>query len=385
MAVRQVNSYVSKVIELWHLGYDAQLVITCVEGHMGINLQQGLLACEIVSHRYSQNEHPRRKPTQPHVHRRQPTHGRHQQHPLPREQHPPSREQPAKRRRREKRAFAMAGKEAAQVPSSQHPQLPVQPGATSHAPPAATPSLLPPWHDRHPPLLPRAEQAGEQQHHHCPQPSEEVSHPHSPFGASQPVIIEVPLVTEQVTVATDSLPPLPLVKQPGQTPPHPSVLELPPLLPIEQSDHHQHPPQRLPFQPVDLNFKSFCFQVPSLQPSLPSITPPPRRAGRVMAPRSKTGDPLVIRKPGKYLKTVQSQNIERAVWMTTPLLKRVAIAGGGYGGWVEDVSLFVRFVDLGLGLYTEPCIVYDEDSDLSDPGDTDITGPGRRSILDELD
>ena len=104
-----------------------------------------------------------------------------------------------------------------------------------------------------------------------------------------------------------------------------------------------------------------------------------------MAPRSKTVDPLVIRKPGKYLKTVQSQNIERAVWMTTPLLKRVAIAGGGYGGWVEDVSLFVRFVDWGLGLYTEPCIVYDEDSDLSDPGDTDITGPGIRSILDELD
>ena len=68
---------------------------------------------------------------------------------------------------------------------------------------------------------------------------------HSPFGASQTVIIDVALVTEQVTVATDSLPPLRLVKQPGKTPHNPSVLELPPLLPFEQAGHHQHPPQHL--------------------------------------------------------------------------------------------------------------------------------------------
>ena len=68
--------------------------------------------------------------------------------------------------------------------------------------------------------------------------------------------------------------------------------------------------------------------------------------------------------------------------MSTPLLKRV-MSDGGRGGWVGDVSLFVRFIDWGLGLYTEPCIVYDDDSDLSDPSLTD-TGP-EKSILDELD
>ena len=50
---------------------------------------------------------------------------------------------------------------------------------------------------------------------------------------------------------------------------------------------------------------------------------------------------------------------------------------------MEDVSLFVRFVDWGLGLYTEPSIVYDDDSDLSVAEGTD-TGP-ETSILDELD
>ena len=81
----------------------------------------------------------------------------------------------------------------------------------------------------------------------------------------------------------------------------------------------------------------------------------------------KPSDPLVMRKPEKYLKTMQNQNIERAVWMSTPLLKRV-MSDGGQGGWVGAVSLFVRF---------------DEDSDLSDPGITD-TAP-EKSILDELD
>ena len=53
------------------------------------------------------------------------------------------------------------------------------------------------------------------------------------------------------------------------------------------------------------------------------------------------------------------------------------------GGWVEDVGLFVRFVDSELGLYTEPSIVYDEVSYLADAGGTD-TGPVT-SIPDELD
>ena len=50
---------------------------------------------------------------------------------------------------------------------------------------------------------------------------------------------------------------------------------------------------------------------------------------------------------------------------------------------MESVSLFVRFVDCGLGLHTEPSIVYDEDCDLSDAGGTD-KGP-ETCILDELD
>ena len=50
---------------------------------------------------------------------------------------------------------------------------------------------------------------------------------------------------------------------------------------------------------------------------------------------------------------------------------------------MEDVGLFVRFVDSELGLYTEPSIVYDEVSYLADAGGTD-TGPVT-SILDELD
>ena len=50
--------------------------------------------------------------------------------------------------------------------------------------------------------------------------------------------------------------------------------------------------------------------------------------------------------------------------MSTPLLNWVVI-NGGEGGWVGEVCLFVRFVDWGLGLFTEPSIVYDEDSDIS--------------------
>ena len=80
------------------------------------------------------------------------------------------------------------------------------------------------------------------------------------------------------------------------------------------------------------------------------------------------------------------QNIEGAVWMSTPLLKRAASVRGSWygGGWVEDVGLFVRFVDSGLGLYTEPSIVYDDDdSDPSDERGPD-KGPEKSCILDEL-
>jgi len=185
MAVRhQMNNYVSKLIELWELGYDAQLFFTCVDGHMGINLQQSILAGGTVSHR--QNEHRGPKPTQPQVRRREPQVHCH--------------EQPAKRRRREKRASAreMVDEAAAQVPSSHH-QLPVQPGTTSpparappeSAPPGCAHSSLPPFlppadivcHDRHPPLHPLAVQAGDQQHLRCavfsPSP---VSTHHNPGG-----------------------------------------------------------------------------------------------------------------------------------------------------------------------------------------------------------
>ena len=181
---------------------------------------------------------------------------------------------------------------------------------------------------------------------------------------SQPVMEEEALVAEQaselVADAIDPLPPVLPVEQPGQYP-HPSVPKLPPHLPAELAGHHPHPSRHLlPLQPVDQILKSFSFQVPSLQPSLPSITSPHRRARRMMAPRPKPGDPFVIRKPVKYLRTLQNQNIERAVWLSTPLLKRVAASVGGSwcgGGWVESVGLFVRFVDCGLGLHTEPSIV----------------------------
>ena len=161
---------------------------------------------------------------------------------------------------------------------------------------------------------------------------------------------------------------------------------LPPHVPAEQPGHHLHPSQHLlPQQSVDQLLKSFCFQVSSLPPYLPSLMSPTRRVRRATTPRAKPSDPLVIRKPDKWLKALQNQNIERAVWMSTPLLKRAASAGGSWcgGGWVEDVGLFVRFIDSELGFYTEPSIVYDEDSHLSDAGGTD-TGPVT-SILDELD
>ena len=177
-------------------------------------------------------------------------------------------------------------------------------------------------------------------------------------------------IAEQVTATTESLPHLLPVQQPGQYPP-PSVFNLSSHLSVKQAAHHPHPSQHLlPLQPVRQLFKSFCFKVSSLQPSLPSLSSPPRRASRVMAPPwrwPKPSDPLVMRKPEKYLKTMQNQNIERAVWMSTPLLKRV-MSDGGQGGWVGAVSLFVRFYD---------------DCDLSDPGITD-TAP-EKSILDELD
>ena len=106
--------------------------------------------------------------------------------------------------------------------------------------------------------------------------------------------------------------------------------------------------------------------VSSLPPFLPFLMSPTRRVRRATTPRAKPSDPFVRRKPDKRLKALQNQNIERAVWMSTPLLNRAVSAGGTWcgGGWVEDDSLFVRFEDSGFGLYTEPSIVYDEDSHL---------------------
>ena len=104
-----------------------------------------------------------------------------------------------------------------------------------------------------------------------------------------------------------------------------------------------------------------------------------------MAPRPKikSSDPLVIRKAVKYYNTQQNQNIKRAVWMSTPLLHRV-VKGVCHAGWVDDVSLFVSFVDGEDGLHTEPEFVYDEDFllslDHSTPFGTDA-GPGRAEEL----
>ena len=102
-----------------------------------------------------------------------------------------------------------------------------------------------------------------------------------------------------------------------------------------------------------------------------------------MAKRPKRSDPLLIRKPVKHLKVLLTQNIERAVWMSSPLLSR-CMSTGGRGGWVGAVSLYIRFVDSEEeGLYTEPSIVYDDfDLSVAVPG---LPDAGRKNILDELD
>ena len=137
----------------------------------------------------------------------------------------------------------------------------------------------------------------------------------------------------------------------------------PPHPPAEQDGHLPHPPQHLPppLPPIDLVFKSFCSQALNLPPLLPSLKSP-RRVRGVTAPRPKLkpSDPLAIRKAVKYFKNLQNQNIKRAVWMSGPLLHGV-VKGVCPGGWVDDVSVFVSFVDSEDGLHTEPDFVYDED------------------------
>ena len=85
----------------------------------------------------------------------------------------------------------------------------------------------------------------------------------------------------------------------------------------------------------------------------------------------------------KHLNILQSQNIERAVWMSTPLLNWV-VKNGGEGGWVGDVCLFVRFVDLGLGLYIEPSIVYEEDFDIDISAGENNNSPRRPVQLTQV-
>jgi len=269
MAVRpQVNNYVSKLIELWHLGYDAQLVITCVDGHMGINLQQSLLACETVSHRYSQNEHHGRQPTQPQVRRRRP-HERHPQHPLPREQHPLSREQPAKRRRRERRASAreIVGKAAAQVPSSHH-QLPVQPGATSHAPHAAAGAAT---------KQPAADEAASKTSDEPTGATSFLSMPPTPPGeeallagqAGESLQVVAEEAAEEAAFASPVLPP----------------------------------------------YASFSFHSPTDSPlHPPPSSSSPRRATLRRIRQKPSYILLKIRKPARILKTVLNKNIVRGLW-----------------------------------------------------------------------
>ena len=92
MAVRyQVTNYVSKFMELWNLGYDSQLLIKCVKGHLSINIQQSLLPRGYENHRYRQEDYDHHHPTpqhreEPHVHRRRQQRDSQPQHYLPREQ-----------------------------------------------------------------------------------------------------------------------------------------------------------------------------------------------------------------------------------------------------------------------------------------------------------
>jgi len=281
MAVRLLmNNYVSKLIELCDLGYDAQLVFTCVDGHMGINLQQSILARETVSHRYSQNEHHGRKPTQPQVRRREPQVRR--------------REQPAKRRRRERRAAAreMVGEAAAQVPSSHH-QLPVQPGATSHAPPAS--ALAWPIHyepeDQSPPHLQPAHQVGllpPQCQHQPAADKAAFKTSDEPTGASSLLPTNPP--AEKSLLAGQAVEPSQVVAE-------------------EAAEQAAFP------SPVPPPFTSFSFQSHTDSPVHPPPSSSSTRRATLRRIRQKPSDILLqIRKPARILKTVLNKNIGRGLW-----------------------------------------------------------------------
>ena len=96
--ITEVNNYVAKFLDLSHLRYDAQLVITCLEGRLGINLQQSLVPWE------EGGQHGRQ------VHRHRRGH-------LPQQNHP-KKVKPARIRRRQKRAKERADAELAAASAS---------------------------------------------------------------------------------------------------------------------------------------------------------------------------------------------------------------------------------------------------------------------------
>ena len=99
------------------------------------------------------------------------------------------------------------------------------------------------WHDCHPPLLPLAEQAGDQQHLPCPQPTEEVSQdlrPHSPAPTPAVKVVDetIEAVAEEAAqtadvVASKVLPPANKrfssfrFQSPQDPPPHPPTFSSP--------------------------------------------------------------------------------------------------------------------------------------------------------------
>ena len=145
MAVNSdVDNYVTKFMKLAYLGYDAQLIITCVQGHLSINIQQSLVPWKPPTHyqhHYFRHEeqhcHHRRK----HSYRQQNCHNLQRQQPTGAQQcnSRGNRAGPSRLRRREKRAHARA--EAAEEPAeaAQEPAAAAQEPAAAQYPDLPTP------------------------------------------------------------------------------------------------------------------------------------------------------------------------------------------------------------------------------------------------------
>ena len=377
MAVRfHLNSYLSKFMDLSRLGYDAQLIVTCVNGHLSINIQQSLLPCHPPSHQSCQEGPNFRRQYQ---HYRQP----HQSH-----QHLP-REQPARRRRREERALIKAAEEAAKKASakqtddaSPHPHLVAGQEAAAvhgghsvltwpgHYQPSDVLSLPPRREER---VQVRAAKAAEEaaiDATSAPLPKPPPAPLPKPPPPTPQILVSNPDATSLPHHPHQCGPLPPLQPERGDQYQHPPPKKAavrdkvppgqprhpPPLQPAED-DQHQHPPsaphpcaeaatvaksalsiattppvveeavetweveaeevshvavQAAVASPVPPSFPSFSFK-----PFKDPPPPPPPRIGRRATPRPKHSrhDTLFnIRKPVRIIKIHLKQNVDRGVW-----------------------------------------------------------------------